>query len=96
MDEIGELPYSAQAKLLHVLQEKSFLPVGGRKSIQVDVKILTATNRDLAQMVKNGQFREDLYYRINTFQLYVPPLRERPGRSEETNFLFSKYLLSKI
>ena len=88
LDEIGELPYSAQAKLLHVLQEKSFLPVGGRKSIQVDVKILTATNRDLAQMVKNGQFREDLYYRINTFQLYVPPLRERPEDLKKLIFYF--------
>lgn len=77
LDEIGELSYTAQAKLLHVLHDKCFFPIGGDSPIQIDVRIITATNRNLKQMVKDGLFREDLYYRINTFELFIPPLRER-------------------
>lgn len=77
LDEVSELSQVAQAKLLTVLQDKEFIPVGGNKSVHVDVKIITATNRDLKVMVENKRFREDLYYRINVFEIYIPPLRKR-------------------
>ncbi|WP_347489085.1 sigma-54 dependent transcriptional regulator [Desulfoscipio sp. XC116] len=77
LDEIGELPLHTQVKLLRVLQEKEFERVGGTKCIKVDVRILTATNRNLKQLVDEGKFREDLYYRVNVVNIKVPPLRER-------------------
>lgn len=77
LDEIGELDLNLQAKLLRVLQEKTFERVGGTRVINVDVRIVTATNRDLKQAVANGKFREDLYYRLNMFPIEIPPLRER-------------------
>ena len=80
LDEISELPYEMQAKLLYFLQEKEFLPVGGTRKKTVDVRILAATNRDIRQMVANGTFREDLYFRLNTVELTVPPLPE--GRED--------------
>lgn len=79
LDEIGELPPIAQAKLLRVLQEKEITRVGGNASIPIDVRILSATNCDLKQMVSDGRFRQDLYYRINILNLQVPSLRERTG-----------------
>lgn len=78
LDEIGEIPLKIQAKLLQVIQEHRFLPVGGTEHKQVDIRILSATNRDLSIMVENKQFREDLYYRLNVIDLKIPPLRERP------------------
>ncbi|MDI3535281.1 MAG: hypothetical protein PWQ82_1646 [Thermosediminibacterales bacterium] len=78
LDEIGELPLDMQAKLLRVLQEKSFLKVGGVKPVKVDVRIIAATNKDLNKMVAEGRFREDLFYRINVVTIEIPPLRERP------------------
>ena len=78
LDEIGDLPLSLQAKLLHVIQEKEFYRVGGTKPIKVDVRIITATNRNLEEFLEKGLFREDLYYRLNVFPIYVPALRERP------------------
>ena len=77
LDEIGELPKKMQAGFLRTLQEKTVRPVGGAKEEPVDTRIIAATNRDLAQMVEEGTFREDLYYRLNVVQLAIPPLRER-------------------
>ncbi|MEW4070275.1 sigma-54 interaction domain-containing protein [Bacillus thuringiensis] len=77
LDEIGEMPLEIQAKLLQVLQEKTFRPIGGRELKKVDVRIVAATNRDLSEMVKQGTFRKDLYYRLNVIPIAIPPLRER-------------------
>jgi DNA-binding NtrC family response regulator len=78
LDEVGELSAATQGKLLRVLQEKSFHRVGGTVSITVDVRIISASNRPLDRMVSQGQFREDLYYRVRVFPIRIPPLRERP------------------
>jgi two-component system, NtrC family, response regulator AtoC len=77
LDEIGELPLSVQAKLLRSLQERTVVPVGGTEPIPVDVRVIAATHRDLAQMVRNGDFRQDLYFRLNVVRITVRPLRER-------------------
>ena len=78
LDEIGELPLPLQAKLLRVLQSQEFRRIGDDQDRRVDVRIITATNRDLDQLVARGSFRQDLYYRINVFPMHMPPLRERP------------------
>lgn len=77
LDEIGEMPYSLQAKLLRALQEKEVRRLGSSKSIKIDIRIVSATNANLTQKIKEGEFREDLYYRLNTIPLNIPPLRER-------------------
>lgn len=77
LDEIGEMPLAMQAKLLRVLQEKELTRVGGEKVITVDVRVITATNRDLSDQVRQGAFRDDLFYRLNVVALELPPLRER-------------------
>ncbi len=77
MDEIGDLPLSTQVKLLRVIQEKTFERVGGEETLHADVRLITATHRDLQDLVKKGDFREDLYYRLHIFPIHLPPLRER-------------------
>jgi DNA-binding NtrC family response regulator len=79
LDEIGDIPPSVQRRLLRVLQEKEVMPLGTSRPIPVDVRIVAATNRNLGQSIRNGEFREDLYYRLNVFRLEIPSLRERPG-----------------
>lgn len=78
LDEIGELPIPLQVKLLRVVQQKTFMPVGGAKEQHVNVRIIAATNRDLEKEVIAGRFREDLFYRLNVIRIHIPPLRERP------------------
>jgi transcriptional regulator with GAF, ATPase, and Fis domain len=89
LDEISEISLGLQAKLLRVLQEREFERVGGNKTIKVDVRVLATTNRDLFKAVQKGDFREDLYYRLNVFPIQVPPLRDRTGDVEllATHFL---------
>jgi two-component system response regulator AtoC len=77
LDEIGDLPMEVQIKLLRTLQEREFERVGGAETIKVDVRLVSATNRNLEQMIEEGEFREDLYYRLNVFPINLPPLRER-------------------
>jgi two-component system response regulator PilR (NtrC family) len=76
-DEIGNIPLETQAKLLRVMQEREFMRLGGMETIKVDVRIIAATNCDLRQMVEEGRFREDLFYRLHVINIYLPPLRER-------------------
>src|SRR5438552_9252302 len=78
LDEVGDVPAAMQAKLLRVLQERQFERVGGTQSIEVDVRIIAATNRSLLRLVKQGKFREDLFYRLNVVKIDLPPLRDRP------------------
>ncbi|MDE0423985.1 MAG: sigma-54 dependent transcriptional regulator [Candidatus Poribacteria bacterium] len=77
LDEIGEMFFGVQAMLLRVLEHQPFTRIGGNKNVKVDVRIIAATNRDLRAAVKNGTFRQDLYYRLNSFHIHIPPLRER-------------------
>jgi nitrogen regulation protein NR(I) len=79
LDEIGDMPLNLQAKMLRLLQEKSIERLGGRETIPVDVRIIAATNRNLEHLITNGQFREDLYYRLKVITIWLPPLRERTG-----------------
>jgi two-component system response regulator PilR (NtrC family) len=92
LDEIADLPLAMQVKLLRVIQEKSLRPVGATDEIPVDVRILSATHKNLNELVKIGQFREDLYYRINVIELQVPPLRER----RDDIFLLSDHILERL
>ncbi|KMJ55018.1 hypothetical protein AB685_29475 [Bacillus sp. LL01] len=89
LDEIGDMPKHMQTKILRVLEEREVVKVGGNRSIPISVRIIAATNQDLLEQVKNGEFREDLYYRLNVIHLPVPPLRER---REDIPVLFSHYL----
>jgi DNA-binding NtrC family response regulator len=89
LDEIGDMPMELQAQLLRALQQRHFMPVGGERQRTLNARIVCATHRDLLAMVKSGDFREDLYYRINVVQIRVPPLRERP---EDIIWLAEKFL----
>ncbi|ABR50605.1 sigma54 specific transcriptional regulator, Fis family [Alkaliphilus metalliredigens QYMF] len=92
LDEIGDMPVSMQAKLLRVIQEKEIERVGGIKTYPIDVRIIAATNQDLEEMVKNKEFREDLYYRLNVINIKIPPLRDRKGDVT----VIADYLLKKL
>jgi len=97
LDEVGELPLQLQAKLLRTLQEKKITRVGAEVDIEVDIRVLGATNRDLSKMVVDGLFREDLYFRLNVLELIVPPLRERREDIVElVNHFFQKYNFKEI
>src|SRR5437016_11917541 len=92
LDEIGELPLAIQAKLLRLLEEGRFERVGGTQSIDVDVRIVVATNRDLQKQVQERLFRDDLYFRISTVPMKIPPLRERGNDV----LLLANHLLEKL
>lgn len=95
LDEVGEIPLHLQVKLLRVLQEKSFTPVGGSKPIKVDVRVISATNRDLRKELEEGRFREDLFYRLNVVQMVMPPLRSRKEDiSELVHYFLRKFATS--
>lgn len=92
LDEVADLSLSAQAKILRVLQERQFERIGGHESISVDVRIISATNKDLMEEMKKGNFREDLFYRLNVIPIHIPPLRERKEDIRElANFFLSEY-----
>jgi len=92
LDEIGDMALNLQAKLLRVLQEKTIEPIGGTKSIRIDVRIIAATNKDLTQLMKEKKFREDLYYRLNVIKINLPPLRKR----KEDIPLLADFFLAKF
>ncbi len=97
LDEVGELPLQMQAKLLRTLQEKKVCRVGSEKDIDIDVRVLTATNKDLKKMVAEGTFREDLYFRLNVLELVIPPLRKRRDDIVElVDFFLDKYAVKPI
>ncbi len=96
LDEIGNLPIETQARLLRVLQEKEFIPVGSTTIRKVDVRLIFATNQDLKQLVIEGKFREDLFYRLNVFPIRLPPLRERREDIPELIMFFLKKYCNKI
>ena len=95
LDEVAELPLHMQVKLLRAIQEKAVRPIGGRDEIPVDVRILSATHKNLGQLVEQGQFRQDLFYRINVIELRVPPLRERRGDVPQLAAFILQALASK-
>ncbi len=96
LDEIGELPLTAQVKLLRVIQDRIVQPVGGQKEIKVDIRIVAATNTDLGKAVREGRFREDLFYRLNVIAIEAPPLRDRPEDIVPLAEAFLKYFARKM
>ena len=95
LDEISEISTSLQAKLLHVIEDSEFFRVGGTRSIRVDVRFIAATNRNIHNLISEGKFREDLYYRLNVMEINIPPLRERKEDIEALSKFFLQKLLPK-
>ncbi len=89
LDEIGDMPFSLQAKLLRVLQQKEFSPIGSNEKIQLNIRVIAATHRDLKAMVDNGEFRQDLYFRLNVVEINLPPLREK---KQDLPLLFKHFI----
>lgn len=89
LDEIGDMPFSLQAKLLRVLQQKEFSPIGGNEKIQLNIRVIAATHRDLKAMVDKGEFRQDLYFRLNVVEINLPPLREK---KQDLPLLFNHFI----
>jgi transcriptional regulator with PAS, ATPase and Fis domain len=96
LDEIGELAPAMQAKLLRVIETRRFMRVGGREEISVDVRIVSATNRDLEEEAREGRFRDDLYFRLSAFVLRIPPLRERPAEVAALAELFARQFAQRM
>src|SRR5512132_2964786 len=96
LDEVGDMSASTQAKILRVLQEHEFERLGGTRTIRVDVRLVAATNRNLPQMVANGQFREDLFFRLNVVSIDMPPLRERKEDIEALAHFFIKKFANEL
>src|SRR6185437_190078 len=96
LDEIGELPLGTQVKLLRVLQEREFEPVGSNRSVRVDVRVMAATNRNLHESILKGDFRSDLFYRLNVFPIDVPPLRDRPSDIPDLAMFFLSRFSKKL
>ena len=97
LDEIGDMPYEAQTRLLRVIQEGEFNRVGGHDKIKTDVRIITATHRNIEELVQNGKFREDLYYRLNVFPINIPPLRLRfSDLNELIHYFLNKTLIEGL
>ncbi|MBI4444771.1 MAG: sigma-54-dependent Fis family transcriptional regulator [Acidobacteria bacterium] len=96
LDEVGEAPLDLQVKLLRVLQEGEIFPVGAQAPAPVDVRVITSTNRNLSRMVEEGKFRQDLFFRLNVFSVYVPPLRTRPEDIEDLSLFFREQFRRKL
>src|SRR5204863_1218908 len=96
LDEVGELPMDTQVKLLRVLQEQEFEPIGSSKTIKVNVRVVAATNRDLEELVREGKFRADLFYRLNVVPLRMPALRERASETHLLTMFFAQKCAKKL
>lgn len=96
LDEIGDMPMFLQSKLLRILEDRKVTRLGATKSIDIDVRIISATNKNIDELIEKGKFREDLYYRLNTFEIKIPPLRERKDDIVELSYLFMKEFAEKF
>jgi transcriptional regulator with PAS, ATPase and Fis domain len=96
LDEIGDMAAATQAKLLRVLQDREFHRLGGARAIRTDVRIVAATNQDLAREIRGGRFREDLFFRLNVIRIFLPPLRERPEDAEALAIHFAAYFAHEL